>query len=114
MNNIVNNSCRALGHCLAIAVGSEKVCARCKMTESQIAEYERKRQEEIESLWKLDWGFHKGERVTHLRSLGECKKVARNKRDEFARMGYKLWYATAISPTGEETQLTQYCSPYQI
>ena len=68
--------------------------------------------------WTLNWGIHngtltsrdKGDPKKGLESLEACREEAIRLNRAFGT--YRLWYATAVSPEGEETHFPELAHPY--
>ena len=61
--------------------------------------------------WTLESGCHRGTLMSRdcgqeiHNSLEECEAAYRKAKESWSRMGYSVWYAYAISPTGERHRL---------
>ncbi len=61
--------------------------------------------------WYLHLGCHRGtvmsrdSEVTELNSLDECREMVARMHITWAKCGYYIWFAYAMSPQGQRTEL---------
>lgn len=81
--------------------------------------------DEIEALgvpdmpWKLVVGIHRGTITSRdsgsedCKDLAECKRRFLEQQTSYANIGYVIWYAHAVSPTGQQHSLCTGNSNYR-